>query len=244
MLSRFEALQATRRSSAHVSDARSPSNLAILEHSGLGDKLCKAAQAGDPEEVSYILEQDVSGTIKAALRSKDEPLVSNTRVTPLMLACIADGHEPQNKDHTQPNRIEVVKMLLKAGAEVNAVNYAGWTALFYSCFYAQEGITKMLLEAKADAMLEDNANKSAGSWARYGDSDQLHLKPVLKQLAKQGLPQSMEARVKGTEFNECVFHSPLLLNRAAQMVVRQAYKKHGGKSMVIEQIVGGTPLDS
>ena len=56
---------------------------------------------------------------------------------------------------------EVVKMLLEKGADVNAKNTKGWTALMIASLRGQTEVVKNLLEKGADVNAKDEDGKSA-----------------------------------------------------------------------------------
>lgn len=71
----------------------------------------------------------------------------NYGVTPLMLATA--------------NGIKMVKHILKCGAEINAQNKDGDTALHYASLEKNERMMELLLESGADYEIENNAGKIA-----------------------------------------------------------------------------------
>ncbi|XP_028915267.1 ankyrin repeat domain-containing protein 22 [Ornithorhynchus anatinus] len=54
----------------------------------------------------------------------------------------------------------LVKLLLRAGADVNAVDSAGCTALHYACEMKNQNIVPLLLDAQADPMLKNKKGES------------------------------------------------------------------------------------
>mmetsp|Transcript_79683 Transcript_79683/g.234403 ORF Transcript_79683/g.234403 Transcript_79683/m.234403 type:complete len:230 (+) Transcript_79683:94-783(+) len=183
-------------------------------------QLCRAARAGRAREVEAIIDAD---GVAPDVRNADG-------LTPLMLACVRDGHDPlEGPDNSEPERSETVQVLLERGADVNATGPGDWTALFYAAFYAEKSILQLLLDARADMHLCDEAERDAGSWARYGDVDKDHLKGVLKLFAEYGYRQHVEVLVKqGTVAND--FHSPIVLDEAAKAVLaEEAGNPRGGR---------------
>mmetsp|Transcript_80031 Transcript_80031/g.242952 ORF Transcript_80031/g.242952 Transcript_80031/m.242952 type:complete len:224 (+) Transcript_80031:98-769(+) len=173
---------------------------------GAVEELCNAARAGHVSEVEALI--DIEG-VAVDSRSADG-------LTPLMLACVADGHDPINgRDSTEAQRLAIAELLLERGADVNANGPGGWTAMFYAAFYAQESLLRRILEAQADVHHLDEAHRSAASWARFGDLDRDHVKAVLKLFAQRGFPQHVDVLVRqGTV--SCPFHAPVVLDRAAR----------------------------
>uniref|UniRef100_A0A6I8NIB5 Ankyrin repeat domain 22 n=1 Tax=Ornithorhynchus anatinus TaxID=9258 RepID=A0A6I8NIB5_ORNAN len=56
----------------------------------------------------------------------------------------------------------LVKLLLRAGADVNAVDSAGCTALHYACEMKNQNIVPLLLDAQADPMLKNKVRWAEG----------------------------------------------------------------------------------
>ena len=57
------------------------------------------------------------------------------------------------------------KYLIENGANLNATNNNGTTALTFATQYNKVDIVKLLLEQKADATIKDNDNKTALDYA-------------------------------------------------------------------------------
>ncbi|XP_038600088.1 ankyrin repeat domain-containing protein 22 [Tachyglossus aculeatus] len=54
----------------------------------------------------------------------------------------------------------LVKLLLRAGADVNTMDYAGCTALHYACEMKNQNIVPLLLDAHADPLLKNKKGES------------------------------------------------------------------------------------
>ena len=64
------------------------------------------------------------------------------------------------------NHIELVKLLLQEwGADVNATNYDGETALYWASINGNTVIVAMLLENGANVNAQDHVGETALSWA-------------------------------------------------------------------------------
>ena len=64
-------------------------------------------------------------------------------------------------------------MLLAAGANPNAKNKAGGTALMWAGVYGQEEAARVLIEKGADANLKDEQGLTASAWAAKNKRDEL-----------------------------------------------------------------------
>jgi len=94
--------------------------------------------AGDTEKVKQLI---ASGTDINVI----EP---GSGSTPLLTAAMFD-------------RIEIAKMLLKAGASINAKNYDGSTALHTAAFFCRPDMVKLLLENGADKSIRNGSGATA-----------------------------------------------------------------------------------
>ena len=76
---------------------------------------------------------------------------------------------------------EAITTLLKAGAQVNAKDTDGWTALMWAAWKNQNlGVITTLLKAGADGKARSNEGKTAFDYAKGNDS--LKGTDVLKEL--------------------------------------------------------------
>jgi len=64
-------------------------------------------------------------------------------------------------------------MLLAAGANPNAKNKVGGTALMWAGVYGQEEAARILIEKGADAALKDETGMTASAWAAKNKRDEL-----------------------------------------------------------------------
>jgi ankyrin repeat protein len=76
-------------------------------------------------------------------------------------------------------QVAIVKLFLDRGAQVNARDEQGRTALFYAAGRGYSVITGMLLEEGADPNLTDKLNKTATDYAI--EADKMPVAEMLKQ---------------------------------------------------------------
>ncbi|MCL4361765.1 ankyrin repeat domain-containing protein [Candidatus Dependentiae bacterium] len=74
---------------------------------------------------------------------------------------------------------DIVKLLIKAGANVDANGGMGWTALMWASSLGRDHIIKLLIEAKANVSLQNNTGDTALSLARE------HFEAIEKLLTKK-----------------------------------------------------------
>lgn len=80
----------------------------------------------------------------------DADLRCNAGFTPLMRICSAC-----NSDTDKDGQLELIKILLRGGAEVNAASENGNTALSYACRKNNWGAVRVLLDAESDVNVRD-----------------------------------------------------------------------------------------
>jgi len=189
-----------------VAEALSDPTAAADQDHSHHDLLCRAARAGMSAEVRALVELD-GADVNFRLDG----------LTPLMLACFADGHTPVANDLSQPRRLKIIETLLENRGNVNAENSTGWTPLFFATFYAQHDMVPCLLQARADVTHRDKTGRDASSWLRWSEPDREKQKPILKMLYERGLPTPIFQLVKQQRLSNAVF-CPMTLDAAAQAV--------------------------
>lgn len=78
-------------------------------------------------------------------------------------------------------RMELVKELIKRGADVDARNAEGETPLLMAAYYNEVAMAKVLLDAGANVCAQDNMGRLAEEWAGAYDEEG---EPMLKLLKK------------------------------------------------------------
>ncbi|MEW6349680.1 MAG: ankyrin repeat domain-containing protein [Thermodesulfobacteriota bacterium] len=115
--------------------------------------LMHAAQVGCPGPVKLLLEKGAGVNRKGKYG-----------LTALMYACGASRDGLSEERISRPgtegksgerNYVETLKLILKAGAEVDAKNEWGWTALFFAAIKRDAEVVKLLLSAGADPHRRD-----------------------------------------------------------------------------------------
>jgi ankyrin repeat protein len=158
---------------AKLADQGAP--LDIFEAAATGDAArLKAIQASDPESLHTF-----SGDGWTALH------LASGFATPDAVAVLLQGGASvdavsENPQHNQPlhaamalsRNPEIVDLLLKHGAQPNAVQAGGFTALFSATAANRKDLAELLLAYGANAHLKSDADKTAADFARErGHSD-------------------------------------------------------------------------
>ncbi len=89
-----------------------------------------------------------------------DPLLPNSSATtPLMVAAGLETTEPLEEAGEEPEALEAVKMLLDLGADVNAVNNNGDTAMHGAAYNNYPLVVKLLADKGADPQIWSQPNK-------------------------------------------------------------------------------------
>ena len=107
------------------------------------NRLVRAVMSDDLDEVKARV------MMRAKVNARDK---SRDGMTPLH-AAVENGN------------IEIIKLLLAKGAQINARNKVGGTPLMWAAVYGNDDAVKELLKAGADKSLKDEDGKTARDWA-------------------------------------------------------------------------------
>jgi ankyrin repeat protein len=93
-----------------------------------------------------------------------DPLLPNfNNTTPLMAAAGVGTNEPQEEAGDESEAVQAVKMLLELGADINAVDNNGDTAMHGAAYNITPMVVKLLAERGADPQIWKNPNKAGGT---------------------------------------------------------------------------------
>jgi len=115
--------------------------------------LMRAAFSGDIELVKLLL-----------AHGADPHIVSKDRETSLMAACGTGFINGYNRQRTPAERLEVVKLLLDLGENVNAADSYGITPLMAAANLGDIAIVQYLIDKGADLSAHDLGKKNDGSF--------------------------------------------------------------------------------
>ncbi|HYI94227.1 MAG TPA: ankyrin repeat domain-containing protein, partial [Bryobacteraceae bacterium] len=102
--------------------------------------------------------------MRLLLKLGADPLMPNyNNTTPLMAAAGVGTNEPQEEAGEESEAVEAVKMLLDIGADINAVDKNGDTAMHGAAYNISPLVVKLLAERRADPQIWKNPNKAGGT---------------------------------------------------------------------------------
>jgi ankyrin repeat protein len=102
--------------------------------------------------------------MRLLLKLGADPLLPNLdNTTPLMAAAGVGTNEPQEEAGEESDAVEAVKLLLDLGADVNAVDKHGDTAMHGAAYNISPLVVKLLAERGADPQIWKNPNKAGGT---------------------------------------------------------------------------------
>jgi len=108
--------------------------------------LLRAAKAGDVAAMRLLL-----------VKGADAGLATRNGVTPLMIAAGVGTKEEDTtgRNKTEPDTIEAIKLLLGAGADINAADSRGQTALHGAALQGMDQVVRLLAEQGARLDVKD-----------------------------------------------------------------------------------------
>ncbi|MEJ0037703.1 MAG: ankyrin repeat domain-containing protein [Gammaproteobacteria bacterium] len=118
--------------------------------------LARAAKGGDVEVVRLLLAHGANPTL---------PTVSG--VTPMMMAAGTgySGRDSRGRYQTEDQAVDIIKMLLDAGAGINQRAGDGGTALHGAAGRGRNDVVNLLVARKADLTIKDSRGRTAADVA-------------------------------------------------------------------------------
>jgi hypothetical protein len=186
------------------------------------ERLLTAARRGDTKSVAAVLSSHAggSGDVKALANVRDP---DGGESALMFAASCRDRHAAAS----------MMKRLLKAGANVNTVDSAGWSALFWASDCGHAAAVKLLLSAGADASREDADGNTALDMARTEQEQRTQAaKKAAKKAAKdkdkskQAFAEMREIDTAAAAADEVVaLLEAALARRARAAYLREVYTK-------------------
>ncbi|XP_059707549.1 ankyrin repeat domain-containing protein 22 isoform X3 [Haemorhous mexicanus] len=134
------------------------------------EPICQAAYNNDFNKVHLLLESNSNYLNVQDSFLGDTPLIcacrqGNNRIVDYLLRKHADVNLRNKVSKTKQNE-HLVKMLLRAGVDVNATDSSGSTALHYACEMKNQAVIPLLLEAHADTSVKNQDGETPLDIAR------------------------------------------------------------------------------
>ena len=184
--------------------------------------LIQAASEGELEALQALIR---AGANVNAVYSEEE-----LRKTALMFA-ISGGWSAPSKTV----RLKAVRMLIAAGADVNAKDAEGKTALMYACEYGFANIVRALLKAGAGAEVKA---RTAGGWTAWLYAFCNQSKRTMERLVQAGAEEVIDVAAK-----DRLDRTPLLLaSECGQQAAMRVLIEAGADVNAKDKLFGMTPL--
>ncbi|XP_025977440.1 ankyrin repeat domain-containing protein 22 isoform X3 [Dromaius novaehollandiae] len=134
------------------------------------EPICQAAYNNDFNEVQLLLENNSDYLNIQDSFGGDTPLIcackqGNDRIVSYLLKRNADVNLRNKVSKTKQNE-NLIRMLLRAGADVNAADFSGSTALHYACEMKNQVVISLLLDAHADPSVKNQEGETPLDIAR------------------------------------------------------------------------------
>ena len=153
--------------------------LSRLAASGFALDVLEAAAAGDTELLKTMLGADPALALEYSGDGWTALHLAAAFATPEAVAVLLDGGArvdavSKNPQQNQPlhaaaalsGNLETVQRLLRAGADVNAVQAGGFTALFSAAASGRRKLAELLIAEGADPLRVSEGGKTAAGFAR------------------------------------------------------------------------------
>jgi ankyrin repeat protein len=121
-----------------------------------------SSRVGTEGATAFLLAADRSdvGLMRLLVELGADPLLPNfNNTTPLMMAAGLETTEPLEEAGEEPEAIEAVKLLLDLGADINAVDNNGDTAMHGAAYNNYPLVVKLLADRGADPKVWNQPNK-------------------------------------------------------------------------------------